>query len=249
MTSEKDDDHIALSIPHRDGPAYPLSPSTRSPDGSVNATKQESEGERSKNITQACRIIGTFFIFFITWGVASSFSAYQAFYQQDLLADHTPSEISWIGTSQVSLLGFTGVVSGALYDRGYIRALLIVGGTMVVFGFMMLSLAKEYYQVILSQGLCIGLGEPPHPISPAQADHISGNGMLYIPSIAVISQTFTAKYRPIAIGGSSSGAAIGGIVLPIVSCPVPQEEFSRQISISLPLPSHVSTFWLYKNGI
>jgi hypothetical protein len=166
MTSEKDDDHIALSIPHRDGPAYPLSPSTRSPDGSVNATKQESEGERSKNITQACRIIGTFFIFFITWGVASSFSAYQAFYQQDLLADHTPSEISWIGTSQVSLLGFTGVVSGALYDRGYIRALLIVGGTMVVFGFMMLSLAKEYYQVILSQGLCIGLGEPPTPFLP-----------------------------------------------------------------------------------
>ena len=40
--------------------------------------------------------------------------------------------------------------------------------------------------------------------------------MLYIPSIAVISQTFTAKQRPLAIGGSSSGAAIGGIVLPIM---------------------------------
>jgi predicted MFS family arabinose efflux permease len=40
--------------------------------------------------------------------------------------------------------------------------------------------------------------------------------MLYIPSISVISQTFTAKQRPLAIGGSSSGAAIGGIVLPIM---------------------------------
>ena len=43
-----------------------------------------------------------------------------------------------------------------------------------------------------------------------------GNGLLYIPSIAVISQTFTAKQRPLAIGGSSSGAAIGGILLPIM---------------------------------
>lgn len=40
--------------------------------------------------------------------------------------------------------------------------------------------------------------------------------MIYIPSIAVISQTFSPKQRPLAIGGSSSGAAIGGIVLPIM---------------------------------
>jgi MFS family permease len=40
--------------------------------------------------------------------------------------------------------------------------------------------------------------------------------MLYIPSLAVISQTFPAKHRPLAIGVSSSGAAIGGIVLPIM---------------------------------
>ncbi|EXJ68276.1 uncharacterized protein A1O5_08891 [Cladophialophora psammophila CBS 110553] len=161
-------------------------------------TPQPSDSKR--DLTSTCRIIGCFFVFFITWGVASSFSAYQAFYQKDLLASHTPSVISWVGTVQVSLMGLTGIVSGALYDRGYIRTLLIVGGSMVVFGFMMLSLAKEYYQVILAQGVCIGLG----------------NGMLYIPSIAVISQTFTAKQRPLAIGGSSSGAAIGGIVLPIM---------------------------------
>ncbi|KIX94404.1 uncharacterized protein Z520_09790 [Fonsecaea multimorphosa CBS 102226] len=154
----------------------------------------------TRDFTSTCRIIGCFFIFFVTWGVASSFSAYQAFYQKDLLASHTPSVISWIGTVQVSLMGLTGIISGALYDRGYIRTLLIVGGTLVTFGFMMLSLAKEYYQVILAQGVCIGFG----------------NGMLYIPSIAVISQTFTAKQRPLAIGGSSSGAAIGGIVLPIM---------------------------------
>ncbi|KAJ9607746.1 hypothetical protein H2200_007824 [Cladophialophora chaetospira] len=153
-----------------------------------------------RDLTQPCRLLGTFFIFVITWGVASSWSTYQAFYQQDFLAHHTPSVIAWIGTVQVSLMGFTGVVSGALFDRGYIRPLLIAGGCLVVIGFMMLSLAREYYQVILTQGILIGLG----------------NGMLYIPSIAVISQTFTSKQRPLAIGGTSSGASIGGIVIPIM---------------------------------
>lgn len=40
--------------------------------------------------------------------------------------------------------------------------------------------------------------------------------MLYVPSIAVISQTFSAKHRAVAIGVASSGAAIGGIVIPIM---------------------------------
>ncbi|ETI22438.1 hypothetical protein G647_06513 [Cladophialophora carrionii CBS 160.54] len=191
MTTKEDEQTSALS----DAPREQLAGFAKAGDGSVPSRRAS-----PRNVTQVCRILGTFFVFFTTWGVASSFSAYQAYYQQDLLADHTPSVISWIGTVQVALLGFTGIVSGALYDRGYIRTLLVVGGAMVVFGFMMLSLAKEYYQVILAQGVCIGLG----------------NGMLYIPSIAVISQTFTAKQRPLAIGGSSSGAAIGGIVLPIM---------------------------------
>ncbi|OAG43739.1 hypothetical protein AYO21_01966 [Fonsecaea monophora] len=188
MTQEEDGENSALSIPLGEPPA----PTDHAPDGNIHESKRD--------FTATCRIIGCFFVFFITWGVASSFSAYQAFYQKDLLASHTPSVISWVGTLQVSLMGLTGIVSGALYDRGYIRTLLVVGGSLVTFGFMMLSLAKEYYQIILAQGVCIGFG----------------NGMLYIPSIAVISQTFNAKQRPLAIGGSSSGAAVGGIVLPIM---------------------------------
>ena len=41
----------------------------------------------------------------------------------------------------------------------------------------MLSLAKEYYQVFLSQGICIGLG----------------GGLLYVPSLALISHSFKDK--------------------------------------------------------
>ncbi|OAP60787.1 hypothetical protein AYL99_05789 [Fonsecaea erecta] len=189
MTSEKDGEISALSVSLGQQPAT----------ATGHASIRDAQGP-TRDFTSTCRILGCFFVFFITWGVASSIGAYQAFYQKDLLASHPPSVISWIGTVQVALMGLTGIVSGALYDRGFIRTLLVVGGSLVIFGFMMLSLAKEYYHVILAQGVCVGLG----------------NGMLYIPSIAVISQTFTAKQRPLAIGGSSSGAAIGGIVLPIM---------------------------------
>lgn len=170
-----------------------------------------------KNLTQFCRIVGCGFIFFITWGVASSFSAYQAYYQEFLPGSHAPSTISWIGTVQVALLGMTGIVSGALYDRGYLRILLISGCSLVILGFFMLSLAKEYYQIILAQGVCIGLGKSTSNTALLLILILGpGNGMLYVPSVAVISQTFSTKSRPLAIGVSSSGAAIGGIVLPIM---------------------------------
>jgi MFS family permease len=148
MTSEKDDEVSASTESPSEHPVH----TTTGDDAPAAAS-------HSHAMIQTSRIVGTGFIFFATWGVASSFSAYQAFYQQHLLADHSPSTISWIGTVQVSLLGFTGLVSGALYDRGYIRPLLVIGGVLSVLGFMMLSLSKQYYQVILTQGVCIGLGE------------------------------------------------------------------------------------------
>lgn len=109
-------------------------------------------------LTAWLRVMGCFFVFFITWGVASTFGAYQAYYQTDLLSDSPPTKIAWIGTTQSTLLNVAGIISGALFDRGYIRPLFITGATLMVLGQFMLSLAKEYYQVMLAQGICIGLG-------------------------------------------------------------------------------------------
>ena len=111
------------------------------------------------------RVVGCFFVFFITWGYASSYGVYQAYYQIDLLSSFSPGTISWIGTVQVALLGLTGIVSGPLFDRGYIRWLLITGSAMIVFGLFMLSLAKEYWQILLAQGVCVGLGEHFPPLA------------------------------------------------------------------------------------
>ena len=105
------------------------------------------------------KVLGCFFVFMNTWGIATTFEAYQAYYQEHLLSSYSTSAISWIGTLQVFLLGFTGVFAGELYDRGYARALLWVGCFLLVLGHFMLSLAHKFSSIILSQGICIGIGK------------------------------------------------------------------------------------------
>ena len=88
-----------------------------------------------------------------------------------------------------------GVISGPLFDLGYYKAMVLSGSFLTVFGIMMLSFSTEYYQIFLSQGVCVGLG----------------CGLLYVPSLALVSGSFTTK-RAIAVGVVTCGIAVGGIV-------------------------------------
>lgn len=51
-----------------------------------------------------------------------------------------------------------GPFVGALYDNYGPRWLLIGGSFLHVFGIMMTSLGSDYYQILLAQGVCSGLG-------------------------------------------------------------------------------------------
>lgn len=101
-------------------------------------------------------------------GIVNSFGVFQTFYTESLLAKESASNISWIGSIQACLLLVVGPLAGPLFDAGYFYTLIRVGSFMVVFGMMMTSLSTEYYQVILAQGLCVGIGA----------------GFLFIPSVA-----------------------------------------------------------------
>lgn len=94
---------------------------------------------------------------------------------------------------------FIGVVTGPLFDAGYIYVLLPLGSFMVVFGYMMTSLATEYYQVMLAQGICVGLGA----------------GCLFVPSVAILPQYFK-KRRALANGLAASGSSFGGVIYPVM---------------------------------
>ncbi|KAK9421830.1 putative Monocarboxylate permease-like protein, mch4 [Seiridium unicorne] len=71
----------------------------------------------------------------------------------------------------------TGLIAGPIYDRGYLRLLLVAGSLMVVFGMMMLSLSTEYWQALLAQAFCVGIGA----------------GLLFVPTVSLIPTWFSTR--------------------------------------------------------
>ncbi|KZF20961.1 monocarboxylate permease-like protein, mch4 [Xylona heveae TC161] len=145
------------------------------------------------------QVAGSFFLFFNSWGTVNTFGVFQTYYETNLLQDQSASNISWIGAIQAFLLLLVGVITGPLYDAGYFRALLFTGSALIVIGFMTLSVCSQYWQVLLAQAICIGVG----------------NGCLYIPSVAIIPQYFFNR-KAIATGIAASGSSVGGVLYPIV---------------------------------
>ncbi|KAF3007454.1 hypothetical protein E8E13_004220 [Curvularia kusanoi] len=145
------------------------------------------------------QVLGGFFLLFNSWGIINTFGSYQAYYETTLLPSSSPSSISWIGSIQAFLLLEVGALTGPIYDAGYFRELLLFGSFMLVFGQMMLSLCSSYWQVLLAQAFCIGIG----------------TGALFVPSVAILSTYFSTRIG-MAIGIAAAGSSFGGVIYPIV---------------------------------
>ncbi|OJI83159.1 hypothetical protein ASPTUDRAFT_57117 [Aspergillus tubingensis CBS 134.48] len=104
------------------------------------------------------QVTGSFFLFFNSWGTVNTYGAFQAYYELGLLKDQSNSDISWIGAIQAFLLLLIGVITGPLYDSGHFYVLILTGSALIVVGFMTLSVCTSYWQVLLAQAFCIGLG-------------------------------------------------------------------------------------------
>ena len=85
-----------------------------------------------------------------------------------------------------------GAVTGPLYDAGYFYYLVGTGSFLVVFGLMMTSLCTEYWQVMLAQAICTGLG----------------CGCIFVPCVAIIPQYFSTR-KALALGVAASGSSLG----------------------------------------
>lgn len=133
------------------------------------------------------------------WGTINSFGIFQTFYTE-FLPSSAPSDISWIGSMQVFFLFVVGVFTGRLTDAGFFRHVFFIGSALIVFGTLMASFSTSYWQLFLSQGLCIGLGM----------------GGLFTPAMAVVSTYFNRR-RNLAIGIVISGSATGGIMFPAMA--------------------------------
>ncbi|OTB12308.1 hypothetical protein K445DRAFT_306140 [Daldinia sp. EC12] len=141
---------------------------------------------------------------FNTFGWFNSYGIFQDYYTEEL---NLPlSAVSWTGSVQVFLLACIGMFSGRLFDAGYFRSLLVIGSILQLLAVFMASLATEYWQLFLAQGVCGGLGA----------------GILYCPVIACVS-TYFARKRALAISLVTSGGATGGLVFPIIAQQLPDK--------------------------
>jgi MFS family permease len=101
---------------------------------------------------------------------------------------------------QSFLLLLVGTLTGPVYDAGYIYHLLWTGSFTIVFGQMMLSLCHTYWQALLAQAFCIGMG----------------CGCLFIPGVAILSTYFNTNLA-LAVGLAASGSSMGKEFAPMKS--------------------------------
>lgn len=130
-----------------------------------------------------------------TWGFINSFGVFQTYYITALR--RAPGDISWIGSIQIFLLFFIGTFTGRATDAGFFRPVFFFGSFLGCFGLFMASLSTTYWQLLLSQGVCCGLG----------------NGFLFCPALSLTS-TYFSKKRSLALGIAAAGSATGGMIFP-----------------------------------
>ena len=131
----------------------------------------------------------------LTWGYASSFGVFQNYYEATL--PQSPSDISWVGGFQVFCLLFISTLSGRATDAGLAWHMTVAGTILLLLGTFMTSLATEYWQIFLAQGLCTGIGQ----------------GLMWLPSVTLISTYFVRK-RVFAVTAAATGTSTGGMIFP-----------------------------------
>ncbi|KAL9055318.1 MAG: hypothetical protein Q9162_003625 [Coniocarpon cinnabarinum] len=144
------------------------------------------------------QVLGGHLVALNSWGYVNSFGVFQAYYTVSMAVP--PSKISWIGGLQILLMMLIGTLSGRALDAGYYHYVAIPGLAIQTLGVFMTSLVSNYWQLLIAQGICQGIG----------------SGLAFTPTMALVSTYFSRK-RALAVCGMSSGTATGGVIFPIIA--------------------------------
>ncbi|KAL0938176.1 MFS monocarboxylate transporter [Colletotrichum truncatum] len=131
----------------------------------------------------------------MTWGYPSTYGVYQLYYTETL--GLPKAQVSWIGSIQIFIAFSLCAISGRLADAGYPRQAVLAGSLLAIFGTFMTSLTEKYWEILLAQGICTGIGL----------------GLMFMPTISVISSYFKRR-RAIALTISAAGTGTGSTVFP-----------------------------------
>ena len=130
----------------------------------------------------------------------NAFGAYQTYYESDLLRTHSNSAISWIGSSRAFVLLASPLFWGPILDMGYLRQIVLSGTLFIVLGEFLASFCTQLEQLIVTQGIMVGLG----------------NGAFFLSAVSIVPTYFPKEKQAFAMGIAAAGSSLGGVVYPIV---------------------------------
>jgi MFS family permease len=145
------------------------------------------------------QVLGSWILFWNTWGLTNAYGVFQTYYLNFLLPDYSASAISWIGSIQLFLTMVMGIPAGMLLDAGHLRGLIAAGTLLEVGGLFATAQCTQYWQIFLAQGICVGLG----------------SGLLGLASVAVI-PLYWKKRKMFATGIAATGGSLAGIIYPLM---------------------------------
>lgn len=143
------------------------------------------------------QVVAGHFINAMACGYGAAFGIYQLYYTESLKLP--AAQISWIGSVQIFLNNIMCTAAGRLADAGYARETVLGGSFVALVGTFMTSLATEYWQIFLAQGVCTGIGL----------------GLMYMPTITIVASYFKEK-RGLALAITTAGTGTGSIIFPAV---------------------------------
>jgi MFS family permease len=141
-------------------------------------------------------LIGTFFALNTTYGMVNTYGVYQIYYQEKY--DTKPSIISLIGSLQPTIIYLSSIPVIWMHNTIGVRLTVLIGGLIMVFSLMMVSICNAIWQVFLAQGVLYGFGA----------------GITFFTAMAVPPEWFKEK-RALAVGITASGSSLGGVIWPI----------------------------------
>ena len=141
-------------------------------------------------------IFACFLINGSTWGICASFGVYLTYYlSYDIFPGSSDIDYAFVGGANFAAALITAPAVNWLLRRFGTHPVMLSGCVIWTLGWITASFAKTLWQLVLSQGLCVGVGL----------------GLIWQPSTGIVSQWFQAR-RSMAQGITSAGSGFIGII-------------------------------------
>ncbi|CAO3702028.1 unnamed protein product [Rhizopus stolonifer] len=174
-------------------------------------TKEDITGSDTETLEESdscpwLAVLGTFLVLTVGLGTGQSWGVFQNYYEQNNFGDdpvNLPLKLSFAQTIYNVLINILGPMSQVLLNILGPKKTLLVSVVISSLGLLLASFSTQIWHLYMTHGVVYGMG-----ISI----------MFYI-SLSIIPQYFK-KHRGIALGITSSGVSVGGLIFPFVMDPL-----------------------------